>query len=907
MPRLLSLIAPALFAPSALAQCPAWKPGFALAGTDAPVWAVERFDDGSGPKVFAGGDFTRAGEAVTRACARFDGARWSGAGAVLTQSMFAFTTYDSGSGSELYAGGSFLQATLESSFVARWNGTAWVGLGAGLSGSGGRSARAFATFDVGGGPLLAVGGNFHTAGGVSPRLNVAAWNGTAWSGLANGVDNTVQALCAFDDGSGPALYAGGYFTLASGVPASRIARWNGSTWSSVGGGIDDAVHALVVHDDGSGPALYAGGWFTSAGGAPAAHVARWNGTSWSAVSGGVDARVDVLAVHDDGSGVALYAGGGFTHAGGVPAARIARLANGAWSAVGTGFDDAVFALRSIDDGAGPALAAAGTFLAAGGVSTRHIAVWRGTEWRPIETTGHAGTSGSIDSATVVDEGAGPRVLVGGSFSDAGFVRAEGLAWWDGERWEATGAGLTSSSTAVPTARRLVRHDDGGGEAVYAAGYFDSIDGVSALSIAKRTAGTWSDVGGGLHTGPVPSQVYALAEFDDGNGPELFAGGEFNQAGTASAPGIARWTGTSWSSVSGGLSGGVQDLAVVDVGGVPTLFACGRIGTGIPPFPWRVVRRVSGAWQTIVSTTAPIYALAGFDSGSGAELYVGTSSIASFNGQFATALARWNGSTWSNVGGGVTGSVFALERFDDGSGLALYVGGQVTNFGASGILHLAQWDGQSWGALGLGVAGSGVRRLAALDDGTGGGSDLFVFGGVAFAGGQHVGNIAEWLGCSAPAVTSFCAGDGSASPCPCGNFGALGHGCANSGGANGAQLSATGFPSVAADSLVLVGAEMRNGGAIYLQGTARDTGGLGTPLFDGLRCLSGSIMRLGLETNVGGASQYPNAGELPITTRGSVPAPGGQRFYQAWYRDALTSFCPPATANWTNGLAVTWYP
>jgi hypothetical protein len=37
----------------------------------------------------------------------------------------------------------------------------------------------------------------------------------------------VGALTVFDDGSGPALYAGGTFVTAGGVTVSRIAKWDG--------------------------------------------------------------------------------------------------------------------------------------------------------------------------------------------------------------------------------------------------------------------------------------------------------------------------------------------------------------------------------------------------------------------------------------------------------------------------------------------------------------------------------------------------------------------------------------------------------------------------------------------------------------------------------------------------------
>ena len=75
----------------------------------------------------------------------------------------------------------------------------------------------------------------------------------------------VYALAVFDDGLGPALHAGGDFTTAGGVAANRIARWDGGTsWSPLGSGTNAPVAALLVFDDGTGPALIAGGPFSSA-------------------------------------------------------------------------------------------------------------------------------------------------------------------------------------------------------------------------------------------------------------------------------------------------------------------------------------------------------------------------------------------------------------------------------------------------------------------------------------------------------------------------------------------------------------------------------------------------------------------------------------------------------------------
>ena len=148
----------------------------------------------------------------------------------------------------------------------------------------------------------------------------------------------------FDDGGGPALYAGGCFTTAGGVAANHIAKWDGSSWAALGSGVNDTVWALTVFDDGGGPALYAGGSFTSAGGVAASRIAKWDGSSWAALGsgiGGASPYVGALTVFDDGGGPALYAGGNFQSAGGVAAKRIAKWDGSSWAALGSGIGGAV--------------------------------------------------------------------------------------------------------------------------------------------------------------------------------------------------------------------------------------------------------------------------------------------------------------------------------------------------------------------------------------------------------------------------------------------------------------------------------------------------------------------------------------------------------------------------------------
>lgn len=75
--------------------------------------------------------------------------------------------------------------------------------------------------------------------------------------------------------------------------------------------------------------------------------------------------------------------------------------------------------------------------------------------------------------------------------------------------------------------------------------------------------------------------------------------------------------------------------------------------------------------------------------------------------------------------------------------------------------------------------------------------------------------------------------------------------------------------------------------------------------DGLRCVGGSVVRLGTKTNASGTSQYPAPGDLPLSVRGGITQPGVE-YYQVVYRDG-GNFCTSSAFNATSGMAVLWTP
>ena len=98
-----------------------------------------------------------------------------------TQPVRALALYDDGNGERLYAAGDFRRAgSVEVNYVARWNGNDWEPLGEGMWGYPGTNpaVRALASFDDGSGKKLYASGTFNKAGGV-PANCIARWNGRA--------------------------------------------------------------------------------------------------------------------------------------------------------------------------------------------------------------------------------------------------------------------------------------------------------------------------------------------------------------------------------------------------------------------------------------------------------------------------------------------------------------------------------------------------------------------------------------------------------------------------------------------------------------------------------------------------------------------------------------------------------
>jgi hypothetical protein len=298
-----------------------------------------------------------------------------------------------------------------------------------------------------------------------------------------------------------------------------------------------------------------------------------------------------------------------------------------------------------------------------------------------------GTSGTVFRSLQVDEGAGPSLIVGGTFLSAGGLSINNIARWNGQGWSPLGLGVSG------TVRALHLHNDGTGEQLYVGGQFFSAGGLSGTSFLARWNGSaWSTI-----PGKPNGDVFSLATFDDGSGPELYVSGDFTQAGGQSASRIARWNGSSWSALGAGLNSRARDLQVYDDGSGPALYVAGDFTTVNGQPASLVARYRQGTWTPIGQglTGGGIEALEVYQGSlyaAGSIRPVGAPPIGNF-------VVRWNGSSWTTVGDLIDNGSRALTVADLGQGPELFVGGSFQFIGNVETPRVARWNGQAWVSLG----------------------------------------------------------------------------------------------------------------------------------------------------------------------------------------------------------------
>jgi hypothetical protein len=382
--------------------------------------------------------------------------------------------------------------------------------------------------------------------------------------------------------------------------------------------------------------------------------------------------------------------------------------------------------------------------------TQHTA--SGT-WSTLGTGSSNGVNNWVYALAVV----GNEVYVGGSFTLAGGVSANGVARFNTQTntWSTLGTGSSNGVNNDVYALAVV------GNEVYVGGAFTSAGGVSANYVARfnTQTNTWSTLGTGSQNG-VNYWVQALAVV----GNEVFVGGRFTSAGGVSANYVARFNTqtNTWSALGTGSSNGVNywvwALAVVG----NEVFVGGRFTSagGVSANYVARFNTQTNTWSTLGTGSQngvnnDVYALAVV----GNEVVVG-GSFTLAGGVSANYVARFNTqtNTWSSLGtgssNGVNNTVFALAVV----GNEVVVGGIFTSAGGVSANYVARFNTQTntWSSLGTGSSNGvndWVYALAVV------GNEVVVGGEFTLAGGVSANYVARYFPPTTNPPTHTISGDG----------------------------------------------------------------------------------------------------------------------------------------------------
>lgn len=306
-------------------------------------------------------------------------------------------------------------------------------------------------------------------------------------------------------------------------------------------------------------------------------------------------------------------------------AVITRSPSGVWSAMSTGMSGGAASVYAIARGLDGIIYAAGDFTDAGGSGADYIAKWDGSNWSVLQSA--TAINGPVFALAVGPDG---RIYVGGNFTNAGGdANADYVAVYNPatNTYSALGTGLDAVCNALAFTPSGT---------LYATGGFATAGGGAARRIALWNGSAWSALSTGLDPAG-PGVGLALAVAPDGS---LYVGGGFTNAGGTVVNYIAKWDGSAFSALAGGMNNVVRSIAVAPNG---------RIYAG-------------GDFTTAGGVTA-------------------------------NRIAVWNSVSWTALGTGISGSVSKIAVQDDG---LVLVGGAFTVAGGITIPDsFAIWNGGGW--------------------------------------------------------------------------------------------------------------------------------------------------------------------------------------------------------------------
>jgi hypothetical protein len=580
---------------------------------------------------------------------RWDGQSWSRLPASPVNRLEALEVI----GGVLVVAGEHDEAGHEVGRVASFDGQHWIQLGPDFD----HSVTAVGSYH----DQIVAGGTF-TTNGAAPLSHIAQWDGSRWDPLGAGIDNASFSGVGAIQEYGGRLIVGGWFESCSRIAAPGLASWDGEMWSALPGVPPAYVADLLVAN---GRLFVTGGFAGDPG-----SVGAWDGSNWT--SEGLGQWTLGLASYAGG----VAAVGGFSNTG-CPENKtmigVAVLGPNGWSGLEQ-WDDTMHGLaHNVGSGeAGHLVSYHGDLIASGqiqyagsppGWTTRldGLARWDGHAWQPVP-----GAMPSPSTITVIRD----DLYAGGPYSGwspEGMLN--GVGRWDGVKWQPLGSGLSG------TVASLAEFDGD----IYAGGDFEVIATGQKTTLARFDGREWRGVTGAPANARFDSPHVGVLVAMDGL---LFVGGNFSGPAGLAAPGVVAWDGKAWHALGDGLNGDIVALQ----------FYRGQLFAGGTSFDYDVSAAFAGGlarwdgstWSSMKLGGSQVSALGVY----GSRLVVGGLEGVDKFVPGSQGIVAWDGESWSGFGTGLTGFAESLCQV----GGDLYVGGSFDHAGDRPSFGIARWGG-----------------------------------------------------------------------------------------------------------------------------------------------------------------------------------------------------------------------